>query len=195
MEKSNRNFGTREIAEVAILLAICIVSQVFKNLSIYITGPIINTCIVLCVLMVNLPCALALSVITPITAFLITGAPVMAAIPAIIPCVMLGNAVLAVAVHFLLKKDMIEGGAAAGGIKSYIKAAVCAVLKGLFMGLTISLWLLPTFIPAESPLQGKMGALQAQFSIHQFLTALIGFVYVFIIWVAVCKSKLAPERA
>lgn len=195
MEKSNKTIGSREIATVAVLLAICIVSQLFKNLSIYITGPIINTCIILCVLMVNLPVALILCIITPVTAFFITGAPVMAAVPAVIPCVMLGNAALAVGVHFLMKKEVIAGGAAAGGIKSYIKAVVCAAIKGAVMGLTISLWLLPTFIPAESPLRGKMGVLQAQFSIHQFLTTLIGFAYVFVIWVAVSRSKLVPEKA
>ena len=57
-------FGTRQIATTAVLLAICIVSQVFKNLSIFITGPIVNTCIVLAVLMVNLPCGIILSIIT-----------------------------------------------------------------------------------------------------------------------------------
>ena len=59
------NFGTRQIATTAVLLAICIVSQVFKNLSVFITGPIVNTCIVLAVLMVNLPCGIILSIITP----------------------------------------------------------------------------------------------------------------------------------
>ena len=51
MDTTKKIFGTREIATTAILLAICIVSQIFKNLSIFITGPIINTCIVLAVLM------------------------------------------------------------------------------------------------------------------------------------------------
>ena len=33
---------TRQITVTAILLAICIVSQFFKNVSVYLTGPIIN---------------------------------------------------------------------------------------------------------------------------------------------------------
>ncbi len=185
MDTTKKSFGTREIATTAILLAICIVSQIFKNLSIFITGPIINTCIVLAVLMVNLPCALILCIITPVTAYFIAASPVMNAVPGIIPLIMAGNAVLAIAVHFIMKKGVKAGGRSAGGVLSYVKALICAALKGLFMGLTISLWLLPTFIPAESPLRAKLPVFQTTFSLYQFLTACIGFVYVFIIWAAI----------
>lgn len=184
---TKKSFGTREIATTAILLAICIVSQIFKNLSVFITGPIINTCIVLTVLLVNLPCAIVLSVITPITAYFIAASPVMTAVPGIIPLIMGGNIVLAVAVHFLMKKDVCAGGKTAGGIKSYVKAFMCALAKGIFMGLTISLWLLPSFIPEASPLRAKMSTFQMMFSVVQFATALIGFVYVFILWPALFK--------
>ena len=110
MEKKKTGFGTKQITTTAILLAICIISQVFKNLSIFITGPIINTCIVLAVLLVGLPCGLILSVITPVTAYFIAASPVMNAVPLIIPFIMLGNCVLAVAVSLLLKKSIGENG-------------------------------------------------------------------------------------
>ena len=181
MEKTTKTFGTRQITTTAILLAICIISQIFKNLSIFITGPIINTCIILAVLIVNLPCAVILSVITPVTAYFIAASPVMNAVPLIIIFIMLGNCVLAVAVHFLLKKSMMAAGKKFVNIKNIILSVVCALAKGLFMGLTISLWLLPTFIPAESPLRGKMAVFQTTFSLYQFLTACIGFIYVFFV--------------
>ena len=184
MEKSSKTFGTKQITTTAILLAICIVSQYFKNLSMFITGPVINTCIVMAVLMVNLPCALILCVITPLTAYIIAASPVMMAVPAIIVFIMLGNAVLAVTVFFLLKKDMTKPGRAFINPMNMVKAVICALAKGAFMGLTISLWLLPTFIPAESPLRGKMSVFQTTFSLYQFLTACIGFVYVFLIMLA-----------
>ncbi|MCR5802433.1 MAG: ECF transporter S component [Lachnospiraceae bacterium] len=187
---TKKSFGTREIVTTAVLLAICIVSQIFKNLSVFITGPIINTCIVLAVLTCGLPCALILCVITPVTAFFIAASPVMNLVPGIIPLIMLGNAVLAVTVHFLLKKDMIAGGRKAGGIKSYLKAVLCALAKGAFMGLTIALWLLPTFIPADHKLRNMMPKLQMTFSVIQFVTACIGFAYVFIIWAALRHDKL-----
>ncbi len=182
---SKKFFGTKQISTTAILLAICIVSQIFKNLSIFITGPIINTCIVLTVLMVNLPCALILCVITPITAFFIAASPVMSTVPLIIPFIMLGNCVLAVTVHFLMKKDLMEKGKKIINIKNIISAVICSLAKGAFMGLTIALWLLPTFIPEESKLRAKLSVFQTTFSVFQCITALIGFVYVFIILTAI----------
>ena len=71
--------GTKQIAFTGILLAICIVSQIFKNLSIFITGPIINACIVLAVLIAGVSCGIILSVITPVAAYFIAASPVMTA--------------------------------------------------------------------------------------------------------------------
>ena len=85
---------TKQITTTAVLLAICIVSQFFKNTSVYITGPVINACLILAVLSVGIPCGIILSVITPVTSFFITGSPIIGAIPAIMPCIMAGNALL-----------------------------------------------------------------------------------------------------
>ena len=78
---------TRQITVTAILLAICIVSQFFKNVSVYLTGPIINAALILTTVYAGLACGIILSVITPITSFFITGSPIMAAIPAMFPCI------------------------------------------------------------------------------------------------------------
>ncbi|SFC93154.1 ECF transporter S component [Butyrivibrio sp. YAB3001] len=180
-------FGTREITITAALLAICIVSQFFKNLSIFITGPIINACLIVAVLAVNLVSAIILSVITPVTAYLIAASPVMMAVPGIIPLIMAGNIVLVVTTHFLLKKSITKDSTVKGYVMNYFKAFICALAKGLFMGVTISLWLLPTFIPAESLLRNKMGTFQITFSVFQFITAVIGFVYALIIWMTIGK--------
>lgn len=185
MKKSN-SFGTKQIAITAILLAICLVSQVFKTLSVFITGPIINACLLLAVALVNLPCAIALSVITPVTAYFIAASPVMMVVPGIIPFIMLGNVVLVVAVNFLLKKDLndlkLDG---MFSVKVILKALVCSLFKAVFMGVIISLWLLPAFIPEQSPLRQKMPVFQYTFSVVQFITACIGFVYFIIILVAI----------
>jgi hypothetical protein len=191
MEK-RKYLGTKQIAITAVLLAICIISQIFKNLSIFITGPIVNTCLVIAVLAVNLPCGIILSIITPVTAYFIAASPVMQMVPGIIPLIMCGNIVLVVAVEFLLKKELNK----ADGLKSfksYLLAVLCALLKGLFMGLTISLWLLPTFIPQDSKLYAKLSVFQTTFSVFQFITACIGFVYVFIIWAALGKALKRAE--
>ena len=182
-EKTGR-FGTKQIAMTAALLAVCILSQVFKNLSIFITGPIVNACLILAVLMVNLPCAIILGIITPITAYIITGGGVMAAVPIIVPFIMMGNIVIVVMTFFLIKKEMREPKDMIIRIHKYVVAVISSLAKGVFMGITISLWLLPTFIPEQSPLRGKMGVLQTTFSLYQFITACIGFIYAFLVWSA-----------
>jgi hypothetical protein len=189
MERSKENnFGTGQIATTAVLLAICIVSQVFKNLSIFITGPIVNTCIVLAVLMVNLPCGIILSIITPVTAYMIAMSPVMMAVPAIIIFIMLGNIVLAVTVEFLFKKSFKGSGNNVFRISNMARAILCSLAKGVFMGVTISMWLLPAFIPQNSPLRNKMPVFQKTFSVVQFLTACIGFVYVFFVYTVLKRA-------
>ena len=80
---------TKQITVTAIMLAICLVSQFFKNLSVYITGPIINAALILTVLYAGMACGIILSIITPVTSFFITGSPVMAAIPSILSIIMI----------------------------------------------------------------------------------------------------------
>ena len=168
----------KQITTTAILLAICIVSQFFKNLSVYITGPIINACLILAVLSVGMVCAIILAVITPVTAFFISGSPIMAAIPAIIPCVMIGNAILVLGVGLIMKKVKGNGGLIAG-------MAAGSVLKALFMGVVISLILIPNLIPEA--MVPKMGVFQMTFSLTQLITAVIGSAYAFIIWIPLKK--------
>ena len=127
---------TKQIALTGILLAICIVSQFFKNLSVFITGPIINACIIIAVLTAGLWCGIILSIITPVTAFIITGSPVMAAVPMMIPMVMLGNAILAIFVWLFYQKVLKN---IDKNIRLCIGMVVGSVVKAAVMGLTISL--------------------------------------------------------
>ena len=163
---------TRQITVTAILLAICIVSQFFRNLNVYITGPIINA-------------ALILSVITPITSFFITGSPIMAAIPAMFPCIMIGNIILVLAVALLRSKFGKKAGLP-------VSIVIGAVLKALFMGILISLIILPNMLPAK--MQPMLHVLQLQFSVTQLITALIGGVYAIII-LAVLRNTSLGEQA
>lgn len=175
---------TRQITVTAIMLAICILSQFFKNLSVYITGPIINAALILTVVYAGMSCGIILSIITPITSFFITGSPIMAAIPAMFPCIMIGNILLAAAVGLLRKKF----GKTAGLPVSIV---IGAVLKAVFMGILISLIVLPAFLPAK--MQPMMHALQLQFSLTQLITAIIGGVYAVIIAAVLNKTSLAEE--
>ena len=134
---------TKQITITAVLLAISIASQFFKSMSVYITGPIINACLILAVLSVGIGCGMILAVITPVTAFLIAGNPIMAAIPAIIPCIMVGNALLVLGVGLFYRRKQENIGIIAG-------MAVGTAAKALFMGVVISMILIPKSDPGSN---------------------------------------------
>ena len=175
---------TKQITTTAVLLAICIVSQFFKNTSVYITGPIINACLIIAALGAGMACGIILSVITPVTSFLITGSPIMSAIPAIIPCVMIGNIILVVAVSLIAKKIKGNAGLIAG-------MAAGSIVKALFMGVVIALVLIPSLLPEA--MVPKMAVFQTTFSVTQLITAAIGSVLGFVIWIPL-KKVIAEQN-
>ena len=183
----NQKSLTKQVAISGVMLAICILSQFFKGISVYITGPVINLCLIITVMMAGLKWAVILSVITPITAFIIAASPVMNAVPGIIPLIILGNDILVVMTYFFVK-PAITGDSRIINVRFIVWSVLSAVAKGAFMGLTISLWLLPAFIPEASPLREKMPIFQTMFSITQFITALIGFAYFCVVWIALRKA-------
>lgn len=172
-----KKINTKALVQTAILLAICIASQFLKNLSVYITGPIINACLAIAAMSAGLGYAVILSVITPITSFIITGSPIMAAVPAIIPCVMVGNAVYVIAIALIGKRKWKAA--------FPVSMAVGSVLKALFMGVVISLILVPMLLPEK--MQQMMHTVQMTFSVTQLVTAAIGSAYAFIIWIPLKK--------
>ena len=184
---------TKQLVQTALLLAICIASQYFKNLSVYITGPIVNLTIILAVLSVGLWSGLLLSIIAPVTAFFFTGSPIMSAIPLMFPAVMAGNAVLAVTVWYFQKKTSFTWRLPAGLIAG-------SVLKAVFMGIVIVLIILPIFgdniaskLPKPEALPMVLATAKVTFSVTQLTTALIGSVLAYLIWMPL-KKYLKPEN-
>ncbi len=171
-----KKLTTKQIATAGLLLAVCIVSQVFKNLSVFITGPIVNACLILVTVVSGLIPGIILSIIAPVTAFFITGNPVMAAIPALMPMIMVGNVILVVFVYFFGVKT---------NLRFCLGMGIGSVVKALVMGLTISLWLLPAFLPEK--MAPKLATLQMNFSLVQLVTALIGSVIAFLVWIPLKK--------
>ncbi len=167
---------TKQIATAGLLLAICIVSQFFKNFSVFITGPIINACLILATLTCSLIPGLILAVITPITAFFITGNPIMSAIPLMIVMIIAGNAILVLFVYFFGEKT---------SIRFLMGMILGSIVKAAFMGLTISLWLLPTYLPEAK--SAMLPTLQANFSTVQLITALIGAAIAYVVWIPLKK--------
>ena len=184
---------TKQLVQTALLLAICIASQYFKNLSVYITGPIVNLTIILAVLSVGLWSGLLLSIIAPVTAFFFTGSPIMSAIPLMFPAVMAGNAVLAVTIWYFQKKTSFKWRLPAGLIAG-------SVLKAVFMGIVIVLIILPIFgdniaskLPKPEALPMVLATAKVTFSVTQLTTALIGSVLAYLIWMPL-KKYLKTEN-
>lgn len=178
---------TRQLVQTALLLAICIASQYFKNLSVYITGPIVNTTIIIAVLTVGLWSGLLISIIAPVTAFFFTGSPIMAAIPLMFPVVMAGNAILAVSVWYFQEKLSFRLRLSAGLIAG-------SVLKAIFMGIVVVLIILPLFgsniagkLPKPEALPKVLATARITFSVTQLITALIGSALAYVIWIPLKK--------
>ena len=169
-----RDDKTKALAYAAILLAICICSQFFKNMSVYITGPIINACLIIAVLTAGVWYASLLAVITPVTSFIITGSPVIAMVPLIVPFIMAGNEILVVFTHLFKNKSLPLG------------IGLGAAVKGAFMGVSIALIILPAMLPEK--LMGSLAVFQQTFSITQFITAVSGGVLAYLIYVPLKKN-------
>lgn len=187
--------STKSIVQTGILLAICILSQFMKGLSVYITGPIVNATIVMAVLMIGLSSGVILSVISPITAFFISPSPITAGIPAVIPCIMIGNVLLACGIYFFQKKMFTHK----MGVKVRVAIGMAAgsLLKAVFMGVSIVCILLPLYsgnisLPAKK-LEIVLAAAKVTFSITQLITAAIGCVVSYVIWLRI-KSAVEKEN-
>lgn len=175
--------STKRLAVTALMLALCIVSQLFKNVSVYITGPIINLILLITLLYAGRGCAFILSVVTPITAFIITGSPIMAALPIVMVAVMAGNAIYVWAFDIVQKLWS----------RIYVSVAVASVAKAVLMGGSISLLILPLLGPAVGLPEKAIHTAQITFSVTQLIAGVLGGVLLCLIWPMIKKYKNEEE--
>lgn len=191
-------FTTRGLVQTGLLLAVCIASQFFKNLSVYLTGPIVNTTIILAVLAVGLWSGILIGVIAPVSAFFISGSPIMAAIPLMFPVIMGGNIILAVCVQFFYIKKSTSGksNTSNGSASQRLITGLIlgSVLKAAFIGAVIVLILLPSFgsniaarLPKPEALPGVLATARITFSLTQLVTALTGSLLAYLVWIPLKK--------
>ncbi len=76
---------TRTITVTAVMIALCIAVQFFKvptfAYSIYVIGGLINLILIIDTLYCGIVSGIIVSAVAPITSFIITGSPVIAAVP------------------------------------------------------------------------------------------------------------------
>ena len=157
------------ITQTAIFIALLVSAQIFTQpMGQFVTGSSVNFILVMACILIGLPAAITVSVVSPALAFMITGRPVF---PVLIPFVMAGNTVLVAAVHFIFAKSYVSTARFC-----YIRAGAAVVVGSVFKFLV--LWVgivhvaLPFFIPGILPPQVE--AMTLMFSWPQLVTALIG---------------------
>lgn len=174
---------TKQLTITALMIALCIVSTFLKSISVYITGPIVNACIIITAVYAGPVCACILSVIVPVVSFLV-GNALTAAVPLIMLFIMLGNAILGLTVALL--KDKF------GKLGLPVSMVIGSILKFAFMGIFIALIIIPNMLPeAMAP---KMSTFQMMMSVVQLTTALIGSVYAYVIMIALKKIFPVKEQ-
>lgn len=188
-----KSFTSKQIARTALLLALCIISQYFKNLSVYITGPIVNAILVIATLSVGLASGIIISIIAPITAFFFTGSPIMAAIPVMFPVVMVSNCILVLFTYYFQKKLSFNWHLEVGLVLG-------SIVKSVFLGISVVWIILPLFgdriatkLPKPEALPGVLTAAKATFSFTQLITALTGCLLAWLIWLRL-KSVVNKEE-
>jgi len=156
------------ITQTAIFIALLITVQaITRPFGQFVTGSCVNFILVSSCVLVGLPSAAMVALVSPICAFMIIGIP---AFPLLIPFMMAGNVVL-VSVIRLLSGKSITNPTRRSYIRLCAAVAVGAVMKFLVLWVGIVKIAL-SFIPDIKQMQ--IDAMAAAFSWPQLVTALIG---------------------
>lgn len=158
---------TKQLVLTAVLLAMCIVFQSMKGISVYLTGSAVNTILVMATLAVGTSSGIFIAVMSPIIAYFMGFTPIMQLVPLMIFVVMIGNLTLVLL--------------AGRGRKEKLPAwlALGAILKAAVLWLLVWYAVLPFFggaIPEK-----MVGVVKTTFSMTQFITAAIGCAIAFVI--------------
>ena len=164
-----KSYYTRFITRTALLLALCVVVQQFKNISQFITGPLVNLILIVAALSVGLASGLCIAALSPVLAFLIAPSPLMQLMPQLMAAVAAGNAVLVACAWALRGKNFYWLGFFLGA------AAKWAVLSGALRWV-----LLPLFGAALN--EKQIATASAMFGLNQFITAAIAGVAACALW-------------
>lgn len=166
----------KTFTRTAVLLALILAVQLLKNISAGITGPLVNAILIIATLSAGLWSGVTLSIVAPITSWLITGSPLMAATNfTLFPVIMIGNLVIVVAAHLSRKSNpsLIVG------------LIVGSVLKWIVMWSSVELVVKPLM---DISVSDKMVAMLSKTFTHfQLFTALAGSFIAFLCWIPVKK--------
>lgn len=177
---------TKQMTLTAIMIALCIIAQLFKTsgpYSVWIVGGLVNMFIIIATLYSGWVSGLLISILAPITSFIITASPIIATVPLIMPCIMVGNLIMVVFATFVRGKKLELN-------LLPISLVASAVVKYLVMTALIVKWIIPTYGTSLS--NAQVTAASTQFSITQLFAGLVGAFMTCVVWPIV---KLSVKRS
>ncbi|EOD00031.1 ECF transporter S component [Caldisalinibacter kiritimatiensis] len=172
---NNKITTTSYITRTGILLALALVFQIgFQSFAQPAVGPLVNMVLLISAGMVGTLSGVIVGCFTPLIALMVG----IMKLPALLPFIMIGNALYVIIFNFMRGK-ITPGG-------EYIGLAVAALGKFAFLALTIRYIAAKLFL-ANLPAQ-KLKVIIGIFSLPQLYTALVGGIIALII------LKLIPEK-
>lgn len=177
--------NTQKLTRTAIMLAILFAVQYFKNISPFISGPVVNFILLISTFYIGLPSGILLSIIAPISSYFIANAAAMTAIMTAtkftaLPVIIIGNLIF-IFISFIFYKEKKD-------VLLIIGMALGSVVKWLFMLLSAEYILKPVF---SDNLIGKTAVfISKTFGTLQFTAAISGSILFFIIHKILKKLKI-----
>ncbi len=167
---------TQKITRTALLIAILFVIQYFKNISAYISGPIINTILLVSTFYIGISSGILLSIIAPISSYFIAGGSAMSFLMVqtnftALPIIIIGNIIFVILSYLIYNNK--------NNIKLILGLIVSSISKWLFMMLCAQYILKPLF---EDNFGEKIAILGKIFGTLQLYAALLGSIIFYIIY-------------
>lgn len=170
----------KQLTTTALLLAVCVVFQLLKGFSVYLTGSAVNAVLLMAGLIVGPSAGISIAIIAPIVAYLVGATPIINMIPMMLPVIMLGNIII-VSMACLWKKMNLKLGLLLG-----------SVLKAAFLWVSVWWIILPLF--AQNVPEKIVLAAKSSFSLTQLITALIGSAMAFLVVSRLTRGKAGEAK-
>ena len=164
----NKKITTKQLTTTALLLALCIVFQCMKSLSVYLTGSAVNCILVIATLYCGFFSGTCIALLTPVIAYFIGATPIVNMIPLMMPVIMVGNELLVLCVWLFCKKRLAIG------------MLLGCVTKAMFLWLAVWFTVLPVF--GTNLPEPMVATVKTTFSVTQFVTACIGSAIAYVIY-------------
>ena len=174
---------TKKLTRAAVLFALLLVLQSFKNLSQLIAGPAVNVVLIVATLSVGVFCGVLFSIAAPFTAWLVSGAvppPMIMTKGTLALAVIVGNLALVLCVYFFSRiKSRDYQGKRINYPMLVLGIATGCIVKWLLMWGIVTLVVLPMFPQLPEKI---VVAILAGFTHIQLLTSAIGGAVTLVVW-------------